>query len=107
MAGTVDIGTGRCVRCVLAAFAVSLIPLLLLLLPCFAAGTVSGVQASIQSFFEILSFVAGCVVNKPEHFHWLMSGSCCAVASAAALYAAFAARDRISSGACELGAAAP
>lgn len=50
------------------------------------AGTVSGVQSSIQSFFEILSFVAGCIIHKPEQFHWLMSGSCAAVLAAGGLY---------------------
>lgn len=57
-----------------------------------AAGTVSGVQASIQSFFEICSFIAGCIVHRPEQFHWLMVGSVCAVLTAAGLYLAFVCR---------------
>lgn len=58
-----------------------------------AAGTVSGVQAALQSFFEILSFVAGCVIHQPERFHWLMLSSCLAVAAAAGLYALFASKQ--------------
>lgn len=54
------------------------------------AGTVSGVQASLQSAFEILSFAAGTAVSKPEKFHWLMTGSCTAVGLAACLYYSYA-----------------
>lgn len=63
-----------------------------LLLVCARAvtGTVSGVQAALQSLFEVASFVAGCIAPRPELFPWLMAGSCCAVGAAAALYGAFA-----------------
>jgi hypothetical protein len=60
---------------------------------CMCAGTVSGVQASLQSAFEILSFVAGAVVSSPQQFHWLMAGSSAAVAAAAGLYHVWAIRD--------------
>jgi hypothetical protein len=53
---------------------------------------VGGVQASIQSFFEICSFVAGIAVHQPQRFHWLMLASCAAVATAAGLYLAFVCR---------------
>jgi hypothetical protein len=59
---------------------------------CTAAGTVSGVQASIQSFFEICSFIAGIVVHQPHRFHWLMLASCVSVAAAAGLYFTFVCR---------------
>jgi 1,4-dihydroxy-2-naphthoate octaprenyltransferase len=59
------------------------------MLPCPPAGTVSGVQASIQSFFEILSFVAGLIAHQPQDFWVLMLGSCGSVAAAAGLYIAF------------------
>ncbi|KAF8060042.1 solute carrier family 40 member 1 [Scenedesmus sp. PABB004] len=62
------------------------------LVPGEQLGTVSGVQASLQSAFEIASFVAGCVLHRPEQFPVLMAGSVCAVAAAAALYAAHACR---------------
>lgn len=58
----------------------------------FLAGAVSGVQASLQSAFEILSFAAGAVVSRPQWFHWLMTGSCGAVVAAAVLYGGYAAQ---------------
>lgn len=64
------------------------------LVPGSELGTVSGVQGSIQSFFEILSFVAGAIVSRPELFHWLMAGSCGVVAAATVLYVVFAVRAR-------------
>ncbi|GBF99021.1 hypothetical protein Rsub_11825 [Raphidocelis subcapitata] len=57
-------------------------------------GAVSGVQSSMQSLFEIASFVAGSALHRPDQFHWLMLGSCCAVASAGLLYLAYLARHR-------------
>jgi hypothetical protein len=59
-------------------------------------GTVSGVQASLQSAFEILSFIAGSILHQPSQFHMLMAGSCGAVATAAGLYAAHACRSSLS-----------
>jgi hypothetical protein len=56
------------------------------------------VQASIQSFFEICSFVAGIVIHQPQRFHWLMLASCAAVAAAAGLYLAFVCKSRSSGG---------
>lgn len=61
-------------------------------LPWACAGTVSGVQASLQSSFEIGSFIAGTILRSPKDFHWLMAGSCAAVATAAATFYAFASR---------------
>jgi hypothetical protein len=46
------------------------------------------VQSSVQSLFEILSFVAGSILSRPQDFHWLMLGSLCSVSGAGALYAA-------------------
>lgn len=62
------------------------------LVPETELGAVSGVQASLQSAFEILSFVAGAVVSRPQWFHWLMTGSCGAVLAAAVLYGGYAAQ---------------
>jgi hypothetical protein len=53
---------------------------------CLCAGVVNGVQGSLQSAFEIASFVMGILVPQPQHFHWLMLASCAVVASAAAVY---------------------
>lgn len=47
-------------------------------------------QSSVQSLFEILSFVAGSILHRPSQFHWLMLGSCAAVSAAGALYAVYA-----------------
>jgi hypothetical protein len=57
---------------------------------CRHAGTVSGVQASLQSAFEVVSFLAGAVVNQPQQFHWLMTGSCGTVGLAAIVYLTYA-----------------
>ena len=50
------------------------------------SGVVTGVQGSVQSLCEILSFLAGCALHKPEQFGVLMAGSLAAVGAAAALY---------------------
>jgi hypothetical protein len=65
-----------------------------LLLRWMHAGTVSGVQASLQSAFEVLSFVVGAVINRPQQFHWLMAGSCTAVLAATGLFQIYACRER-------------
>lgn len=54
---------------------------------CLCAGVVNGVQGSLQSAFEIASFVMGILVPQPQHFHWLMLASVAAVAAATAVYA--------------------
>ena len=46
----------------------------------------TGVQGSVQSLFEVLSFLAGCALHKPEQFGVLMASSLVAVAAAVALY---------------------
>ena len=40
----------------------------------------------------MLAFLAGIVVSDPNHFVWLMAGSCGAVLVAALLYTSFALR---------------
>ena len=54
------------------------------------AGTVNGVQSSLQNLLQALSYAAGLVLWRPEQFVWLMLGSVVAVAVAAALYAWYA-----------------
>jgi hypothetical protein len=49
-------------------------------------------QSSIQSFFEIASFVAGALLPNPTQFHWLMLISLASIATAAVLYFAYVAR---------------
>jgi hypothetical protein len=61
---------------------------------CWPAGTVSGVQASLQSAFEVLSFLVGAVIHRPQQFHWLMAGSCAAILAATALFQTYACRER-------------
>lgn len=51
-----------------------------------AAGTVSGVQASLQSASEVLMFITATIVNRPAQFPWLMAASCAAVCFAACLF---------------------
>lgn len=58
------------------------------------AGTVSGVQASLQSAFEVMSFLVGALINRPQQFHWLMAGSCAAACAAAGLFQTYACRQR-------------
>ena len=53
------------------------------------AGAVSGAQSSLQSAFQTLSYAVGIAVPMAEDFAWLMAGSCCVVAAAAALYTSF------------------
>jgi hypothetical protein len=50
------------------------------------------VQASVQSLFEVASFLAGSLLRRPAQFPALMGGSCAAVAGAGALYAAYCCR---------------
>lgn len=38
----------------------------------------------------MVSFLAGAVINQPQHFHWLMTGSCGAVGLAGILYWTYA-----------------
>ena len=54
------------------------------------AGTVNGVQSSLQNALQALSFAAGLVLWRPEQFVWLMLGSLVSVGMAAALYARYA-----------------
>ncbi|GAB4820184.1 hypothetical protein N2152v2_007230 [Parachlorella kessleri] len=53
-------------------------------------GSINGVQGSLQSLCQMLAYAAGAVVWQPEKFAWLMAASCVVVATAAALYTAFA-----------------
>jgi len=53
------------------------------------AGAASGVQSSLQSAFQTLSYAVGIAVPRAEDFTWLMAGSCCVVAAAATLYTSF------------------
>jgi hypothetical protein len=46
----------------------------------------------MQSLFEIVSYIAGSILHRPDQFHWLMLGSCGAISSAGVLYAAYVAR---------------
>ena len=59
-----------------------------------SAGAVSGVQSSLQSAFQTLSYAVGIAVPRAEDFAWLMAGSCCVVAAAATLYTSFFLRYR-------------
>ncbi len=59
----------------------------LTIMRCLLAGVVNGVQGSLQSAFEIASFVMGMLVPQTQHFHWLMLASFTAVAAAVAVYA--------------------
>ncbi|KAI8465599.1 MAG: hypothetical protein J3K34DRAFT_84448 [Monoraphidium minutum] len=61
------------------------------LVPSEEIGAVNGVQSSVQSVFEIMSFVAGAILRAPQQFHWLMLGSCASISAAGALYARYAA----------------
>jgi hypothetical protein len=58
------------------------------------AGTVSGVQGSLQSAFQMAAYIAGLAVPQPERFPWLMAASCGVVALAALLFTRFALRTR-------------
>ena len=51
-----------------------------------ALGTINGVQGALH--------LAGVALPATEDFLWLMAGSCCMVALAAALFTAFALRTR-------------
>lgn len=55
-------------------------------------GTVSGVQGSLQSLFQMLAYLAGVLQPSTAQFVWLMAGSCCMVGLAATLTTAFALR---------------
>jgi iron-regulated transporter 1 len=59
-----------------------------------ALGTINGVQGALQSLFQMLAYLAGVALPATEDFLWLMAGSCCMVALAAALFTAFALRTR-------------
>jgi iron-regulated transporter 1 len=60
--------------------------------PAAELGTVNGVQSAVCAAFEMLSFVAGLALHRPQQFPALMLGSCGAVATSAALLAWFALR---------------
>ena len=53
------------------------------------AGVINGVQSSLQNLLQALSYAAGLVLWRPEHFVWLMLGSVCMVTGATALYTCF------------------
>ena len=57
-------------------------------------GEVQGLQASLCSLLETLSFVAGLIWPKPSQFRLLMAGSVAAVASACLLGLRFAMQQR-------------
>jgi iron-regulated transporter 1 len=57
-------------------------------------GAVNGVQGSLQSFFQMLTFVAGVVIWRPSQFSLLMAGSVVAVGAAAVLFTLYALRAR-------------
>jgi hypothetical protein len=50
---------------------------------------VAGVQGSLCSAFELLSFLAGIFVSDPTRFYYLMLASLGMVATACALYLVF------------------
>ncbi len=50
----------------------------------------NGVQGSLCAACEMLSFVAGLLLHRPQQFRLLMLGSCACVAAAAALLARYA-----------------
>lgn len=54
------------------------------------AGTVNGVQSSLQNALQALSYAAGLVLWRPEQFVWLMIGSLVSVGLAAVLYMRYA-----------------
>lgn len=56
------------------------------------AGAVSGVQGSLQSLFQTLSYVVGIALHRAEDFTWLMAGSVSIVTFAATTFTAFALR---------------
>lgn len=56
-------------------------------------GAVSGVQGSLQSLLQMGAYLAGVLHPSTQQFPWLMAGSCCVVAAAAALVTAFAVRS--------------
>jgi iron-regulated transporter 1 len=55
---------------------------------------VAGVQGSLCSAFELLSFSAGIFISDPTRFYYLMLASLAMVATAFALYAVFALQQR-------------
>lgn len=56
------------------------------------AGAVSGVQGSLQSLFQTLSYVVGIAMHRAEDFTWLMAGSVSIVTIAATTFTTFAMR---------------
>lgn len=59
-----------------------------------ALGTVSGVQGSMQSLFQMIAYCWAVVLPAPTNFVWLMAGSCGVVLLAAILFTTFALRMR-------------
>lgn len=55
-----------------------------------ALGSVTGVQGSLQSLFQMLAYVAGVVVWQPQRFPFLMAGSVGVVGVAAAIFSGYA-----------------
>ena len=59
-------------------------------------GSVTGVQGSFQSLFQMLAYVAGVVVWQPQRFPFLMGGSVGVIGLAAAIYSGYALNSRCS-----------
>lgn len=54
------------------------------------AGTVSGLQGSLASFFQSLSYLVGIILPDPRHYQWLMTGSYNVVVAAAVIFSIWA-----------------
>jgi hypothetical protein len=52
-------------------------------------GTVNGVQSSLQSLLQSISYLLVVVIWQPQHFVWLMAASVVLVTGAAALYGSY------------------
>ena len=61
--------------------------------PSASLGTVTGVQGSLQSLFQMLAYVAGVVVWQPQRFVSLMVGSVGVVGVAASIFLGYALRS--------------
>jgi solute carrier family 40 (iron-regulated transporter), member 1 len=62
--------------------------------PSVHLGAVNGVQGSLQSLFQMLAYVAGVVIWRPDQFSFLMAGSVAAVGAAAVLFTLYGLRFR-------------
>mmetsp|Transcript_15838 Transcript_15838/g.45450 ORF Transcript_15838/g.45450 Transcript_15838/m.45450 type:complete len:371 (+) Transcript_15838:894-2006(+) len=78
-------------------FDITITQLMQELIPEEARGTVGGIQQSINSFFELLTFVLGILFPDPRYFHVLVFAGYASVAVAAFLYlfGVFARRDKL------------